>query len=75
MLQGKKTDPRCKWFARRFGERCWELDAMDPNDLRRRVKLAIENHIEPTAWERCTVVQKAEQESLRSVLDKWGGAA
>jgi hypothetical protein len=27
-------DPRCKWFLRQLGGRCWELDAMDPNDSR-----------------------------------------
>jgi hypothetical protein len=68
----KEKDPRYKWFTRHFGNRCWELDAMDPNDLRARVETEIASLIEPTAWERCEVVQKAEQESLRSVLDKWG---
>jgi hypothetical protein len=30
----KRKDPRHGWFVRSHGERCWELDAMDPNDLR-----------------------------------------
>ena len=30
----KRKDPRHKWFVRHFGDRCWELDALDPNDLR-----------------------------------------
>ena len=30
----KKKDPRYEWFVDNFGRRCWELDAMDPNDLR-----------------------------------------
>ena len=30
----KKKDPRYKWFVENYGDRCWELDAMDPNDLR-----------------------------------------
>jgi hypothetical protein len=29
----KKGDKRHSWFVRNFGARCWELDAMDPNDL------------------------------------------
>ena len=28
--------------------------------------------IEPVAWQRCEVVNKAEQESLRTVLEQWG---
>ena len=68
----KKKDPRYNWFANQFGSRCWELDAMDPNDLRDRVDGEILALIEPTAWQRCDVVNKAEQESLRTFLDNWG---
>ena len=67
----KRKDPRHKWFARNFGDCCWELDALDPNDLRDLVEEAIRAEIEPVAWERCDLVNKAEQESLRTILDKW----
>jgi len=71
----KKKDPRYKWFVQSFGNRCWELDALDPNDLRALVREAIEAEIEPVAWERCVAVNKAEQESLRTILDQWKGVA
>ncbi|MFL6799239.1 MAG: hypothetical protein ACJ8F3_17700 [Xanthobacteraceae bacterium] len=69
----KKKDPRHKWFTRHYGDRCWELDALDPNDLRSLVEKAIREEIEPIAWKRCAVVEKAERESLRTVLDSWRG--
>ena len=28
--------------------------------------------IEPVAWQRCEVVNRAEQESLKTILAKWG---
>jgi hypothetical protein len=68
----KRKDPRYKWFVANHGRRCWELDAMDPNDLRNCVKRAIVKLIDPVAWQRCEVVNKAEQESLRTVLGGWG---
>jgi hypothetical protein len=67
----KKRDPRYEWFVRNYGDRCWELDALDPNTLRALVEKAIRAEIEPIAWHRCAVVEKAEQESLRTVLDNW----
>jgi len=70
----KKKDPRYKWFVANHGKRCWELDAMDPNDLRACVKREIKKLIEPVAWKRCEVVNRAEQESLKTVLEKWGAA-
>ncbi|UFW88951.1 hypothetical protein BjapCC829_10800 [Bradyrhizobium barranii] len=68
----KHKDPRYKWFVANHGTRCWELDAMDPNDLRDCVEREIRNLIEPVAWQRCEVVNKAERESLRDVLGQWG---
>jgi hypothetical protein len=67
----KKKDPRASWFKRTYGQWCWELDAMDPNDLRARVEVMIERHIEPVAWERCRIINEVERESLRDVLDQW----
>ena len=67
----KRKDPRYEWFRSRYGDRCWELDAMDPNDLRAIVQSEIVALIEPTAWERCDLVNKVEQDSLRDILDKW----
>ena len=43
----KRRDPRYEWFRRRSGDRCWELDAMDPRDLRLRVEHEIQALIDP----------------------------
>jgi hypothetical protein len=70
----KHKDPRYKWFRSFYGDRCWELDAMDPNDLRDCLDKAIVDLIEPVAWQRCEVVNKAEQESLKTILGNWGAS-
>ena len=67
----KKNDPRYKWFTRHYGARCWELDALDPNKLRDCVEENILANIEDEAWERCKVVERAERDSLRTVMKKW----
>jgi hypothetical protein len=69
----KRKDPRYKWFVENYGDRCWELDALDPNDLRACVEQKILEHIEPTAWRRCKVTEQAEQESLIEVMASWKG--
>jgi hypothetical protein len=48
---------------------------MDPNDLRALVRKKIKAEIEPVAWKRCAVVEKAERESLRTVLDSRKGTS
>jgi hypothetical protein len=67
----KRKHPRYGWFVRHHGGDCWELDAMDPNDLRDCVEAAIKEQIEPVAWERCQIINKAEPESLQTVLKGW----
>jgi hypothetical protein len=67
----KHKDPRYGWFVRSYGRQCWELDAMDPNDLRACVKREIKKQIERVAWKRCEIINAAEQDSLRSVLRRW----
>jgi hypothetical protein len=68
----KRKDPRYRWFSSNYGDRFWELDAMDPNDLRDCVEAEIKKLIEPVAWQRCEVINRAEQESLKDVFGSWG---
>jgi hypothetical protein len=68
----KEDDTRHDWFVRNYGHECWELDAMDPNDLRVKVEAAIQEHIEWGQWGRDVEINRAEQESLRTVLGSWG---
>jgi hypothetical protein len=67
----KRKDPRYRWFSGRYGDRCWELDAMDPRDLRECVEAAIKNLIDDEEWQRCETVNAAELESIRSFLGTW----
>jgi hypothetical protein len=44
---------------------------MDPPALRDCVEQEIIDLIEPTAWHRCEIVNRAEQESLKTILKNW----
>ena len=66
----KRGDPRWGWYVGRYGQQCWELDALSPVILRNRVEAAIQAEIEPEAWERCRLGETAEQQSLKLVLEK-----
>lgn len=70
-VDSKSGDARYDWFRRRYGNRCWELDAMSPNDLRERVRAVIEAHIEKPAWDRAIEVEQAEVESMRQFHKAW----
>jgi hypothetical protein len=67
----KTKDPRYTWFANRYGQRCWEVDALSPVVLRDRLKAAIHERINWPAWHRCQVAEAAEVASLTETLTTW----
>ncbi|MEM9303506.1 MAG: hypothetical protein AAGE01_15420 [Pseudomonadota bacterium] len=67
----KKKDPRHRWFVEHHGVTCWELDAMNPNDLRDRVREHIESVIDFVKWNRAIAVERAERESMHEFQQTW----
>ena len=71
-LAEKQADSRARWYHQTTRmSTCWEVDAMDPRDLRQRVAEEIGNYIEWEAWNRCAVGERAVQDSLKLYLGNW----
>jgi hypothetical protein len=73
----KKGDARFNWYLRNTAadpSRCWELDAMDPNDLRRRVQDAIVGRMDMGAWQRALEIEEVERGSMQDGLAAWQNA-
>jgi hypothetical protein len=70
----KQGDPRYQWYVKRTGQnRIWEIDALRPTVLRRRLTLAIREHIDMEVWERYTRAERAERASLVKVARTFRG--
>lgn len=64
----KRADPRSKDYISKFGDRCWELDALEPKELQRIVRDAIMSHIQnPEAWDKS--LQENRRKANRTKLD------
>jgi hypothetical protein len=72
---GKEKDPNAADFARRFGDRCVELDAMPPNTLRGLVRECLESHMDPNYLRHLKLAEREERRGLREIEDLLGGAA
>jgi hypothetical protein len=68
----KKKDTRYPWFVRNYGQRCVELDALDPRILRSRIEQAVRAEIDFDAWSQCEAIERAEHHSLVEVMESWG---
>jgi hypothetical protein len=67
----KRTDARYSWFVDQHGDRCCELDALDPNVLREQVEAAILVRIDTERWALAEITEQAELASLHSFLAAW----
>jgi hypothetical protein len=73
-LPVKRSDTRSSRFTEQHGVECAELDALPPDELRRRIRDAIEEHIDADAWNRLAQTEEVERESLRLVTENWDTA-
>jgi hypothetical protein len=67
-FSAKRSNPRYQWFVQRYSARSQELDAMNPNDLRKRVEAVIREYMHWGAWERCSLAEAARQDAIRTVV-------
>jgi hypothetical protein len=70
-VERKTRDPRYKWFKQTYGDRCWELDAMDPRQLRTIVETEISALIDRILWEEQEAHEKRERKSIELQLRFW----
>ncbi len=69
----KRSDSRHAGFRELHGDFAAEVDALPPNELRRRVREAIESHIEPSEWERLKRVEKLEKATVGLITKRMRG--
>jgi hypothetical protein len=74
-FKAKPSDPRYRWYRSQYTDKAWELDAMDPNELRARVETMIRSYIDEDAWKRMRVVEDAEQQTVHRVAAAMAGGS
>jgi hypothetical protein len=67
----KKTDSRYPWFVKNYGNYCWELDALDPNDLRDCVEANIWAELDHKEWDRYVLVEQVEWQAIVDTCESW----
>jgi len=60
----KLADPRSQAYVAQYGDQCWELDAIEPRELQRIVKDAIEEHVDREVWENGLKQEEEDRTSL-----------
>jgi len=68
----KNTDTRSQGFRKKFGAKAptVELDALPVEELRRRVREAVEGLIDPEPWERQVQIEQVELNSIAEMAER-----
>lgn len=64
----KESDKRFEAYCSEYGEKCWELDALPPEDLARLTREAIEENIDWPQWEENTAAIEESKVSLKKLV-------
>ena len=70
-MEVKLKDRRAGAFIRDHGERCAEVDALPPSELRARVLAAIEGHVDQERWSKLQEIERLEQATLDQMMKAW----
>lgn len=67
----KITDSRANGYIERFGEECWELDALEPQVIEGLIEGAIAECVNTRAWRRSMEQEEANRSRLSALTTQW----
>ena len=63
----KLTDSRCEGYIQRYGSKCWELDALEPNVLADLVESAVLQFRDDDLWEEAVARERRARQVLSEI--------
>jgi hypothetical protein len=61
----KRADSRSAKYVAEFGDQCWELDAIPPDELQGLVTSSIQEHIDPDRWDAALKREEKDRAGLK----------
>jgi hypothetical protein len=72
-IAAKPKDPRYKEYTKLHGQRCWELDALDPRQLREILKREVEALIDWDVWKASKDQERDYKRGFEAAVRRWAG--
>ena len=64
----KITDPRADWYIEKFGDTCWEIDALAPQTLHQLVQNSIESLMDMDLFAEMLEREENDKERLKDII-------
>jgi hypothetical protein len=68
----KVTDSRFVNYIKKYGESCWELDALEPKVIDAMIEKEIRSMIDQDRWNMVTEMEAEGRKALEALGDNWG---
>lgn len=65
----KRDDSRYREYVKKYGRKCWELDALDPKILAGLVRTAVMKLRNEKAWKKAVARESYDRRALRKIVD------
>lgn len=65
----KVTDPRAKWYLMEHGDKCWELDALDPFVIQNLIETEVLAHRDEDKWKAAIEIEKEGLKELSDIVE------
>lgn len=65
----KITDTRFAKYVAEFGDKCWELDALEPKELDDLVSLAVESYVDKELWQATLERERVQRGEIKQFYD------
>jgi hypothetical protein len=72
-ILAKPKDPRFKEYTKTHGQKCWELDALDPRTLREILRNQVEALIDWGAWNGAKDDERNAKREFEGAIRRWAG--
>ena len=67
----KMTDSRYAGYVSEYGDKSWELDALEPQFISNLIRNEIEKERDQDLWDEAIKEQEAEREQIADVIERW----
>ena len=67
----KMTDPRAKWYIKKYGSMSWEVDALPPEVMQRIVNDSIREYVDNDMMEKIKVQEEKDKRKLKRLTSKF----
>lgn len=71
----KETDSRFSAYIEKYGDKSWELDALEPRVIDALISEALSNLIDDADWKKALHQEQIQVQTLKAVSDRWGEVA